>query len=103
MAATITFAAPTAGGPNNAPISAGGTITGQLGALITAACGQTDQGLLTPVIPFGTTLPASPVAWALTIPAQAIPIIGNWYTLTIYAWDTVGDCSTASVTFQRTA
>jgi hypothetical protein len=44
-----------------------------------------------------------PFAFFSDVSAAECPDANTWYMLTVYAWDSAGDCTLQSVTFKRVA
>jgi hypothetical protein len=57
-----------------------------------------DNGLVTILIANNPPFPV-PISFELTY--AECPEVNVWYMLTIYAWDSLGDCTVQSVTFKR--
>ena len=103
MAATVTINKPPSGPIPLTPTdyTAEGTANALGGANIMAVGAQIDGGGIAQIWPPLGGAPAPNVNWTYAIGPSQCSTVGEWYTLTIYAWDSQADCTYKSVTFQR--
>src|SRR5262245_19790466 len=102
----IQFTFPSNGQQVVFPADASGNIDKPLSAAaglkLQALARQIDDNALV-TIPV-TPVPADfPFPFFFDLPSAECPDVNTWYMLTVYAWDTDGDCTVQSVTFKRVA
>src|SRR5262245_18506424 len=70
------------------------------GALTVSAVARQidDNGLVNLGVTAGTSLP---ISLGIEVTTAECPDVNTWYMLTVYAWDSPGDCTLQSVTFKR--